>query len=148
VLTELVFRHGGTVDKFVGDCVMAIWGAPTPQDDHARRAVEAAEDMLRWLETANPGWLERYGVTVQLAIGINSGEAVVGNVGSEKRMEYTAIGDVVNVAARLEAMARPQQILITAATRTAAGEDFDYADAGERLLAGRAEAVHLFEVRS
>jgi class 3 adenylate cyclase len=148
VLTELVFRHEGTVDKFVGDCVMAIWGAPKPQSDHARRALACAEDMLRFLETANAGWQEKWGVTVQLAIGVNSGEAVVGNVGSEKRMEYTAIGDVVNVAARLEAIARPQQILITGATRAAAGDAFDYVEIGRRELSGRAEPVELFEVRT
>lgn len=147
VLTEIVFRHGGTVDKFVGDCVMAIWGAPTPEPEHARRALDAAEDMLRFLETANEGWRQRYGVTVQLAIGVNTGEAVVGNVGSEKRMEYTAIGDVVNVAARLETIARPQQILITRETKEAAGDAFDYAELGRRELAGRAEPIELFEVR-
>ncbi len=148
VLTELVFRHGGTVDKFVGDSIMALWGAPSPDADHARRALEAAEDMLRFLETANEGWRATYGVTVQLAIGVNTGEAVVGNVGSEKRMEYTAIGDVVNVAARLEAIARPQQILVTAATRDAAGDGFDYAEVGRRELSGRAEPVDLYEVRT
>lgn len=147
VLTDVVFRHGGTVDKFIGDSIMAIWGAPTPQADHARRALAAAEDMQRWLETANPGWQDRYGVAVQLAIGVNSGEAIVGNVGSRTRMEYTAIGDVVNVAARLEAIARPQQILISQATRDAAGAGFDFVEIGERVLSGRSESVHLYEVR-
>ncbi len=56
VLTEIVFRHGGTVDKFIGDCIMAVWGAPVPQEDHAARALGAAEDMMRFLETANEGW--------------------------------------------------------------------------------------------
>jgi len=148
VLTELVFRHSGTVDKFVGDCVMAVWGAPTPQDDHARRALECAEDMMRWLSTANPGWEERYGAKVQLAIGVHTGVAIVGNVGSERRMEYTAIGDVVNVAARLEAIARPMQILVSEETRAAAGDGFDFADVGERVLSGRQDPIQLFEVRS
>jgi class 3 adenylate cyclase len=146
VLTELVFRHQGTVDKFVGDCVMAVWGAPSPQDDHATRALECAEDMMRWLSTANPGWEEKYGVTVQLAIGVHSGEAIVGNVGSERRMEYTAIGDVVNVAARLEAIARPMQVLVSGQTRHAAGDGFDFAELGERVLSGRQDPVRLFEV--
>ncbi len=146
ILTEIVFRHGGMVDKFIGDCVMAVWGAPTPQDDHAACALAAAEDMLRWLETANTSWRERYGVDVRLAIGVHTGEAVVGNVGSERRMEYTAIGDAVNVAARLETMARPQQILLTAATRDAAGEGFDFVEIGTHQLAGRQEEVELFEL--
>lgn len=147
VVTEIVFRHGGTVDKFVGDCVMAIWGAPREQPDHAQRALMAAEDMLRLVEAANAGWQQRFGATAQLAIGINTGDAVVGNVGSETRMEYTAIGDAVNVAARLETIARPSQILIAESTRSAAGDGFDYVEIGAREMTGRAEPVVLFEVR-
>ncbi len=148
ILTEIVFRHGGMVDKFVGDSVMAIWNAPEAQDDHAARAVSAAEDMLRWLEAGNESWRERFGFTVELAIGINCGEAVVGNFGSETRMEFTAIGDTVNVAARLESIARPNQILVTRAVRDAVGDPARFGDLGKRQLAGRAEAVDLFEVRT
>jgi adenylate cyclase len=146
IVTEIVFRHGGTVDKFIGDCVMAIWGAPTALPDHATRALEAAEEIISWLEVGNASWEEKYGVSVRIAIGINSGEAVVGNVGSESRMEYTAIGTTVNVAARLEAIARPQQILISEATALLAGEGFQLIPAGERTLAGHAEPLRLFEV--
>lgn len=146
ILTEIVFRHGGTVDKFIGDSVMAIFGAPSSQDDHAERALRTAEDMLRFLETGNAAWEERYGVRIQLAIGVNTGSAVVGNIGSESRIEYTAIGDTVNVAARLEAIARPQQILITQATKDAAGDAFDYFDGGQHELPGREGLVHLWEV--
>jgi len=148
IVTEIVFRHGGTVDKFIGDCVMAIWGAPTVQSDHAGRALEAAEEIISWLEASNATWQERYGIEIQVAIGINTGEAVVGNVGSETRMEYTAIGDTVNVAARLEAIARPRQILITEATATAAGDGFDIVELGPRALSGRAEPLNLYEVRA
>lgn len=147
ILTEIVFRHGGTVDKFVGDSVMAIWNAPSEQVDHAARALRAAEEMLRWLDAGNARWKEKYDVTIQLAIGVNTGQAVVGNIGSDRRMEYTAIGDTVNVAARLEALARPSQILVTAATREAAkDEPIDFYDGGMRELAGRRDPVHVFEV--
>lgn len=146
ILTEIVFRHNGTVDKFVGDCVMAVWGAPDDQPDHARRALAAAEDMQRWLEAGNESWRERFGFEVELAIGVNTGEAVVGNFGSETRMEYTAIGDVVNVAARLETIARPNQILVTATTRDQAGAAFRFRSLGTRELAGKAAPVELFEV--
>jgi class 3 adenylate cyclase len=78
---------------------------------------------------------------------VHTGEAVVGNFGSETRMEYTAIGDTVNVAARLEAIARPQQILVSEATRQAAGDDFEYVALGSRQVAGKSEAVELYEVR-
>ncbi len=148
ILTEIVWKYGGTVDKFVGDCVMALWGAPADQPDQVRLALEAAEDMQSWLESVNERWKTRYGVTIQLAIGIHTGEAVVGNVGSEKRMEYTAIGNVVNLAARLEAIARPEQILVADAVRAAAGEGFDMVDADLHRLAGWSEPVQLWEVRS
>ena len=148
ILTEIVFRHGGTVDKFIGDSIMAIWGAPRAQQDHARRALQAAEDMMRWLEIGNAGWHEKYGLKLEIAVGVNSGEAVVGNIGSESRMEYTAIGDVVNVAARLEGIARPMQILCSDHTRKAAGEGFDYLPLGSHPVSGRSAPVVLFEVRS
>ncbi len=147
ILTEIVFKHGGTVDKFVGDCVMAFWGAPSDQADHVRRALEAAEDMQTWLETGNERWKQKHGVTIQLAIGVHTGDAVVGNIGSEKRMEYTAIGSVVNLAARLEAIARPQQILVTDAVRAVAHEHFELIDADLHRLSGWAEPVHLWELR-
>lgn len=146
LLTQAVFRHGGTVDKFVGDCVMALFGAPVRHPDHARRALLAAQDMLRFCESANAGWKARFGVTVELAIGVNAGEAVVGNVGSRERMEYTAIGDVVNVAARLETIARPQQILVSRAIADRVGDELELTPVGEREVPGRSEPVELFEV--
>lgn len=146
IVSEIVFRHGGTIDKFVGDCVMALWGVPEAHPDHARRALAAAEEIMSWLEAGNAAWQGKFGVSLQLAIGINSGEAIVGNVGSERRMEYTAIGDVINVAARLEAIARPQQILTTAATRDLAGPQFRFVAIGPRPIAGRSEPLELFEL--
>ncbi|MGH1341062.1 MAG: adenylate/guanylate cyclase domain-containing protein [Nannocystales bacterium] len=146
ILTDIVFRHDGTVDKFIGDCVMAIWGAPSDEPDHAARALEAAEEIVSWLEIGNANWKKKYGVTIQIAVGINSGEAVVGNIGSKTRMEYTAIGDAVNVAARLEAIARPQQILITEQTKEAAGDGFSFTELGERTLAGHETPTRLFEL--
>jgi class 3 adenylate cyclase len=144
VLTEIVFRHGGTVDKFVGDCIMAVWGAPVAQEDHAQRALAAAEDMMRFLETANEGWKEKYDVEIRLGIGVNSGEALVGNIGSDKRMEYTVIGDVVNVAARLEAIAQPNQVLVAGATRELVGDAFSLQKLGERRLTGRKTETAVF----
>lgn len=146
ILTEIVFKHGGTVDKFIGDCVMAFWNAPDDLPDHGARAVAAAIEMLRWLEVANEAWQVRYGVTIYLAIGVNTGEVVVGNLGSETRMEYTCIGDAVNLAARLEAAARPLQILVSRTTRDAAGDRFDYRQVGLQRIPSRLEPVELFEV--
>ncbi len=148
VLTEIVFRHGGTVDKFIGDCIMAVWGAPVAQEDHAARALAAAEDMMRFLETANEGWREKYDLEIRLGIGVNSGEALVGNIGSDKRMEYTVIGDVVNVAARLEAIAQPNEVLVAGSTRDLVGEAFALRKLGLRKLTGRKTetAVYALEV--
>jgi class 3 adenylate cyclase len=147
ILTEVIFRHGGTVDKFLGDSVMAIFGAPTPQDDHAQRALLVAEDMHRFVSASAPAWRESYGIDVQLAIGVNSGEAVVGNLGSESRMEYTAIGDTVNVAARLESVARPGQTLLTeAVTRRCAGQGFSFTSLGQHPLRGKSRAVEVFQL--
>ncbi len=146
ILTEVVFRHGGTVDKFVGDCVMAFWNAPHDQGDHARRAVDAAVDMMRWVETANEAWRAEHGVTVRLAIGVNTGEAVVGNFGSEQRMDYTCMGSAVSLAARLESMARPSQILISQMTHEAAGAAYDFYAIGPHAIVNRLEPVELFEV--
>ncbi|HYQ14311.1 MAG TPA: adenylate/guanylate cyclase domain-containing protein, partial [Polyangiaceae bacterium] len=148
MLTEIVFRHGGTVDKFIGDCIMAIWGAPVAQDDHAQRALAAGEDMLRFLETANEGFREKYGVEIRLGIGINSGEAIVGNIGSDKRMEYTVIGDVVNVAARLEAIAAPNQLLVAAETRRLVGDDFDLTSLGQKNLTGRTNSTGVYQLET
>ena len=146
LVTEIVFLHGGTVDKFIGDSVMAVWGAPTHTDDHARRALDAAEDMQRWMHIANAGWRVRFGRGVELAIGINSGTAVVGNIGSERRMEYTAMGAMVNTAARLETLARPGTILTTLETVRRAGQGFQTVDAGTRDLPGVEEPVRCIEV--
>lgn len=147
MLSEVVFRHEGTVDKFIGDCIMAVWGAPTEQPDHARRALLAAEDMLRFLESANQVWSEKLGVEIRLAIGVNSGEAIVGNIGSDKRMEYTVVGDVVNVAARLEAVAKPNQILVAERTEALAGAGFVLHSLGPHKLTGRKTETTVFELR-
>jgi class 3 adenylate cyclase len=148
ILTEIIFRNGGTVDKFMGDCVMAFWGAPTPQEDHARRALQAAGEMLDWLEVGNARWAKQAGVEVKLAIGVNTGAVVVGNLGSESRMEYTIIGETVNIAARLEAIARPGQILTTAVTAAAVDGLFDIVEIGERTLPGQQAAMMLYEVQT
>lgn len=146
MLTEIVFRHGGTVDKFIGDCVMAFWNAPEPRADHAARAVKCAREMLRWLEAANQVWEQTHGLTVHLAIGVHTGEAVVGNFGSATRMEYTCIGDTVNVAARLEHLARPQQILGSAELAAAAPTSAVFLPLGKTALPGRQQPIVVYEI--
>jgi class 3 adenylate cyclase len=156
VLTEVVFRHGGMVDKFVGDCVMAVFGAgqdprdgsPAEGDAPAARALLAAEDIQRFVEASAPAWKERYGLDVALGLGVHCGEALLGNLGSESRMEYTVIGDTVNVAARLESLARGGQTLVTAAVLREAGPGFSFNPLGGHTLRGKRGAIELFEVLS
>ncbi len=109
-----VFAYGGTLDKYIGDCIMAFFGAPEPQSDHANRAVAAALGMLTRLENlnANDFWTE----PLQLRIAINSGKAVVGDVGSSQRVDYTALGATINLASRLEAVCPPAECVVSEAT--------------------------------
>jgi class 3 adenylate cyclase len=144
IITEIVFQHGGIIDKFIGDCAMALWGAPEAHEDDARRAVRAAEAILRWLEVGNARWRKQLGRDIELAIGIHTGTAVVGNVGSEKRMEYTAIGDAVNVAARLERLARPGQILMTRETMQRVADEFPSQSIGTYNIVGRARPSEIY----
>lgn len=151
VLTEVVFRRGGMVDKFIGDCVMAVWGAGSAAlDDEAQRraALETAEDMHRFVEASAPEWRERYGIDVSLGIGVHTGEALLGNLGSETRMEYTAIGDVVNVAARLESLARGAQTLVTAEVTAGMSGEFTFSPLGPHAIRGKRAPVEIFEVMS
>jgi class 3 adenylate cyclase len=144
--SEIVFRNGGMVDKFLGDCVMATFGVR----DEARAASQAlatAEDLHRFVEAARPSWQERFSFDARLGIGVAAGVALVGNLGSELRLEFTAIGDIVNLASRLETLARPGQTLATDAVRNAASS-FEFHELGPHPIRGKAEPVTIYEVVS
>ncbi len=145
MITEIVFKHGGTVDKFIGDCVMAFWGAPREDKHQAAHALAAAEEILSWLEIGNARWQKNHNITIELAIGVNSGTAIVGNIGSTTRMEYTAVGNCVNIAARLEALARPLQILTTQATCSQVN-GYEFLRMGEEPIGANQGLVEVFEV--
>ena len=104
LLVEAVFAFQGTVDKFIGDSIMAIFGAPSPQSNHAERAVRTALAMKKALVTFNDRRNQQGKDSIHIGVGINTGEMVVGNIGSEQRLEYTAVGDAVNLASRLEGL--------------------------------------------
>jgi adenylate cyclase len=146
LLSEVVFRHGGTVDKFMGDCIMAVFGAPVPCDDHADRALRAAEEMQSFVEAASGAWQVKLGRGIELGIGVNTGEVLVGNIGSRKRMDYTVIGDAVNVAARLEGLAAPGQILVGEPTWALASRKSRLTEVGTRKLAGRGDPIAVYEL--
>jgi adenylate cyclase len=111
-MVEVVFEHGGTLDKFMGDALMALWGAPIARIDDADRATRAAIAMQQALRQLNVRWQQQGRPALAVGIGLNAGEVFAGNIGSQRRLEYTVIGDAVNVAARLCAQAGPGEILI------------------------------------
>jgi class 3 adenylate cyclase len=115
-MTAIIFKYEGTLDKFMGDAIMAVYGAPIDMDDHAERAVLAAIEMSEKMKELQAKWRSEGKREVNIGIGINTGEVVVGNIGSHERMEYTAIGDNVNLTQRLESVAEKGQILISSAT--------------------------------
>jgi adenylate cyclase len=117
-MTDVIFRHGGTIDKFMGDSVMAIFGAPVPLKDHAFMATKAALEMKKSMAELNRQWMLSGGARLDIGIGINTGEMIVGFVGSETRLDYTVIGDNVNIAARLEPLSRKYNTTIIIGPKT------------------------------
>jgi adenylate cyclase len=141
---EVIFEHQGTLDKFIGDAIMAFWGAPIVHQNHAAQAVAAALSMSDQL-TEFQKTLDH---PFEIGIGIHTGNAVVGFIGSNRRLDYTAIGDAVNVASRIEGQTKGvAQILVSETTRLACGDAFEFIDHGEFLVKGRLQPVHLFEPR-
>jgi adenylate cyclase len=142
---EIIFKHGGTLDKFIGDGIMAFWGAPTAHPDHARRAVLAALEMSAALDELRSE-LGALGAGLDIGIGLHTGSAVVGFIGSDERLDYTAIGDTVNCASRVESTTKGiSRILVSRTTREAAGEGFEWRDRGLHRVKGRGEELHLFQ---
>jgi adenylate cyclase len=143
-LTEAIFSGGGTFDKFIGDAVMAFFGAPLAAPDDARRAVEAARGMQTAFSRCAPELPVASG-EIALGIGLHTGEAVVGNIGSDAVMDFTVVGDAVNVAKRLQEEARPGQVLLSRATWEAAGRP-SARSLGERNLTGRSGRVEIYSL--
>ena len=145
---DVVFSHGGSLDKFIGDCIMALWGAPLDDPDHARHAVACALDMADTLQ-AFKRELGAEQLDFDVGIGLHSGAAVVGFIGSEKRREYTAIGDTVNLASRIEGLTKEakRRILVSRDTMERCGDAFDFVSCGTFPVKGRAQPVELFEPR-
>jgi class 3 adenylate cyclase len=145
-MAEVIIAHGGMVDQFVGDAVMAVFGAPDPTDDHADRAVLCALAMQARQSKLNRE-IEAGGRSpIGIGIGINTGHVVAGTVGGGGRLEYTVVGDAVNVAARLQSEAQAGEIVASATTIAAAGDGVAAEPIGPRTVKGREEPVELFRV--
>ena len=149
---EAILEQGGTVDKFIGDAIMAVFGSPMPYKDHAQRALRAA---LAYKEMAREfrSWMRQHFADMalpefEIGIGIHTGEAVIGNIGSPKRMEFTAIGDVVNTASRLEGLTKELgwTIVASSATIHAAGPDVLTGKEEKVIVKGREGEIEVFEV--
>ena len=145
---DAIFAYGGTLDKFIGDAVMAFFGAPIPQDDHADRAIMAGIMMMERVAVWNEE-REKAGLpVVRIRVGINSGPAVVGNVGTEKRVDYTVLGSSVNIASRLESgVAKPGQLVISQNTLDQVVGSFDTEPLGEFALKGLQQKMPVYAVR-
>ena len=142
---EVVFRHGGTIDKFIGDAIMAFWGAPVADPDHAANAVAAALEMAS-VAAEFERELAAQGAAFGIGVGLHSGPAVVGFIGSVNRLDYTAIGDTVNLASRIEGATKGvATVLVSAATRTRCGERYRFEPRGTFKVKGRDAEVDLFE---
>ena len=145
-MSEIIFAYGGTLDKYIGDGLMAIFGAPNATPEDAKNAVKTAITMQKRLSTLNKE-IESEGLSrINIGIGLHTGEAVIGYIGSEQRSEYTAIGDTVNLASRLESNAEGGQILISEATAQASGNLFSLIPHEPLTVKNRLQAVSLFEV--
>jgi adenylate cyclase len=147
-MVDVVFRNGGTVDKFVGDMVMALFGAPVDAVDHADAAVTAAVEMVRELGDLNRTWTAEGRVQLDLGIGINSGDMIAGNIGSRAIMSYTVIGDNVNLGARLESLNKDYRtrIIMSEATRARLARSYETRPLGGVVVKGKTRPVEIFEV--
>jgi adenylate cyclase len=147
-MTELVFAEAGVLDKYRGDGIMAFWGAPSDQPDHALRACRAADAMVRRLPELQQGWSARGLPRLNIGVGINSGAMTVGNVGSKQRFDYTVVGDAVNLAARLEESNKEYrtQIVIGEETRRQVAGEFATRSLDLVALRGRGALTAIHEL--
>jgi adenylate cyclase len=149
VMTAKVFEHRGSLDKYIGDAIMAVFGAPQAEPQHAALACRSALDMLRALQTLRESWRARGIPPIDIGVGINTGPMVVGNMGSASRFNYTVVGDAVNLASRIEHLNKEYgtNILISEYTYKVVKDEFPRAREVDRVrVRGRAQPVHLYEL--
>ena len=149
-MVDVLFAHKGTLDKFVGDMVMALYGAPIEDEQHADHAVTSAVAMVEELRLLNARWAAEGRPQLDIGIGINSGEMVAGNIGSDTIMSYTVIGDQVNLGARLESLNKEYgtRIIISESTRQRLKGRYDIRPLGDVIVKGKTQPVAIFEVRT
>lgn len=149
VMVGIINRNGGVVDKFIGDAIMAVWGAPRTFEKDSFNAVKACLEMRQELASLNEKRIEREQPPIQIGMGLHAGQAISGTIGSEERMEYTVIGNTVNTASRIEASTKAfgADLLITEEVVIKAGDHFAYELAGTAEVKGRTDAIKMFKVK-
>lgn len=148
-MIDVIFKYGGTLDKFIGDGLMAVFGTPIYYKDHAKRGVAAALEMQEKLKALNMRNRKRGFVELAVGIGVNTGSVIAGNIGSQKRMEYTVVGNGVNIASRLEGLAQGGQILITESTyNELKGLKLDVEKLKQVQVRGKRGAMDIYQVKS
>ena len=149
-MTEVILRFHGTLDKFIGDAIMAIWGAPVFIENHARLSVMAGMKILKVVNNLSREYAKRGYRPLDVGVGINTGEMIVGTVGSVKRLDYTVIGDSVNVAARLQELTRKykNRMIISETTYEAVKDIINVKQLGQVPVKGRKGKVTIYEVQN
>ena len=147
-MTEIVFRHGGTLDKYIGDALMVFYGNPVPYEDHAERAVRTALEMQERLAELRQLWFVQKEEMLSMGVGITTGYVTVGNIGSPARIDYTVIGNQVNLASRLADMAKPGQVLVNERTLVAVRDMVDSSEIDEVQLEGVSRPIKVFEINA
>ena len=146
LMSKAVFHYEGTIAQLQGDAMLAFFGAPVAHEDDPDRAIRAALEMVEQIDEYARQLRSTHGIEFSIRAGINTGPVIVGNVGSDLRYEYTALGDAVNVAARVQTSAEPRSVVVTANTMRFAADAFDFEDLGGVELKGKTEPVHLYRV--
>ncbi|MGZ3807602.1 MAG: adenylate/guanylate cyclase domain-containing protein, partial [Bacteriovorax sp.] len=148
VMVHIINKHGGVVDKFIGDAIMAIWGVPNKTDDDAKNAVVACLEMRLALNELNEGRIDRGLTPIKIGMGMHSGEAISGQIGSSERMEFTVIGDAVNTASRIEGSTKSfgTDLLLSKEVVELIGDSFLIEKAGEAKVQGKTENLILYKV--
>jgi adenylate cyclase len=145
-MAKIIFQNQGSLDKYIGDAIVAVFGSLISINNPARTATQAAVQMMKSLSIVNQRWTAQYGFPINIGIGVNTGEVFLGNIGSPERMEFTVIGDTVNIASRLSGAARPGQILITKETLAHLGSDIPHQALPPIEVKGKTGKLDIFEV--